>query len=1642
MDIRVRGAREHNLKNIDVQFGDGLTVVTGVSGSGKTSLIFDTVYHEARRRFLDIYLYGRSGQRLAPADVEEITGLGPTIAVGQNLLNRNPLSTLASASGLHPFLRLLFTNYGTRHCLRCNEPVGVLTEDEIVERLVQRAKQEPIHLYAPLLQNSQGSHTTLLTALEGEFGRQRILVDGKIWNGRGLDPKSEHAIEVKMGVLEGSESTKDVRGFVQGTTALGTGAVRVKGKEVSTVFSTTLSCLACGEGLRELRAMHFNQKCPYCKGNGCERCDHTGMHPQAASVRWEGMRLPELLAYSVEEAQHLFAEVSLPSTADRLRSEIRRRLDALARVGLGYISLNRSAPTLSRGESQRVRLAISLTSRLEDMLHVLDEPTIGQHPADVAKFLPAFRELAGPVIFVEHDRVAASVADVAIDLGPGAGRDGGEVVFKGPSAKLWEASTATGRYFSLQDQVATLEPRPPPDQFITVQQANQHNLQDVDVSIPVGRMTVITGVSGSGKSTLVEHVLVPSLKKQEAIGCAGIKGKQLKPVLVDQSPIGRNPRSNPATYTKLSDIIRDLFAAATGLSKSHFSFNRPEGACPACKGLGASEVKMRFLPSIWIPCLECEGQRFNPEVLAAPVEFGAQSLTIAEFYATPIKEIEPLISNTPWLTPAQRTAVQRILQALNDVGLGYLALGQPSPTLSGGEAQRVKLTKFLGRNRLTNQLVVLDEPSTGLHPQDLDGLFLVLDRLVRYGATIVIVEHNTDFIRAADWIIDLGPGAGPKGGRILYAGPPEGLMKVKESATGRAVKDESTIRPRPSTKSLATPMSPVIAIRNARANNLQGVNVEIPKNTLTVVTGVSGSGKSSLVRDVLETEARRRYLETLSLYERQGTRETAEASVDSITGLGVTLTIKDQVVHRWSTLPQFTRRNTVGTISELTFHLANVLAALGTRKCLECGTEMYRGDQWDCPKCNASAPIGQPRQFAGGHWTSSCPKCHGLGYLHEAQPEKLIIQPDKPLCAGAMHSPGYWPRTYLCKDQPIIPELGKQYGFDPFKTPWNQMSEEARKAFLWGDGRTYQFTYISKSTGPRKGMERKTKWTWRGFYQPQSWLWDWDFHGTYTNKIDCPECNGAGLRLEFLAVTLQGKNIYELNILPLTKLEALLQAFKTPLGVSSLIETSLRILQKRLRFLRLVGIGYLHLHRPTGTLSAGEAQRVQLASLLGSGLTSLTILLDEPSRGMHPSELEALRSALQELRDEENTVIVVEHDPMIIHAADHIIDMGPGAGAQGGKIIAEGSPADIIKANTTTGKWLDTKRTQSIPVLGGTQKQRVLAHTRPPQGWMVVKGAQENNLQGETVRFPLHTLTGVCGVSGSGKSSLLIDTVGRSLVKVTHSSSFSREPLTPGIHDGIENQPKRTLLVDQSRQGIRSPAIFLGLTKPLLKLFAESDDAQALGLDEKTLRKDCSACRGRGHIRIQMDFLPDEWDDCETCQGTGYRPEAWEVRVNGVTLPEINGMTLDEVFENFKDINQIADSLQIVRQVGLGYLVWNQPSYTLSGGEAQRIKIVKELQKKTKHHTLYILDEPTVGLHMEDVARLIQVLNLLVESGNTVIVVEHHPSVLAACDWLIELGPVGGPDGGKVIGTGTPEEVARLKTPTAPYLREVLGVKP
>ncbi|MBU7031557.1 MAG: ATP-binding cassette domain-containing protein [Theionarchaea archaeon] len=1627
--IDIRGARENNLKNIDVKIPThGLTVVTGVSGSGKSSLVFDTVFHESKRRFYDIFSLG-SSTRIRAANVETISGLGPAIAVDQNVLNRNPHSTLATASGLHPFFRLLYARFGERRCPHCGEPVLVMTEDEILERILLLNEMSPLSLHVPLVHGVRGSHGTLLRLLSSTFGSQALTVDGHEYSlhAAPLDPRKPHDISLNLGDLPEGTSSHHIRSLIQQGFALGSYSIGISSPHRDMTLSRASVCTQCGQWIKEIEPKHFHIPCDHCGGKGCTRCGNTGLNPEAAAVYWKGTRLPDLLALSVAQARDLFegSHESLPSSAHRLLSEILNRLHALYRVGLGYITLDRSSPTLSRGEAQRVRLALAMISQLEDMVHILDEPTIGQHPADVERLFPAFRSLPGPVIIVEHDRYAAAGADHIIDLGPDAGSGGGRIVFTGTPQQLWETDTPTGLYFSLKKKVWVPAKRPAPHRFMTVRGAHLRNLKAIDIPIPLNRLTVITGVSGSGKSTLLD-VIIPSLHRKTPTGCEAIDGPFLNPVVVDQSPIGRNPRSNPATYTHLSDSIRELFAVHTGLSPSHFSFNRPEGQCPACKGMGAVEVSLRYLPSTWITCERCGGNRFSDEVVSQKVLLGGNAFSIADMYRLRIEEILPFFVKNTRLPERNRRKAIRILTALQEVGLGYLQLGQPSPTLSGGEAQRVKLAKYLGSPSLSDKLLILDEPSTGLHPRDISGLLTVLDGLVCRGCTVVVVEHNTDIIRAADWIIDLGPGAGPLGGEVLYAGIPEGIYQQELSETGKALKTEQDrlLPSFPCRKEIHG--SQAISIRNACANNLKGVDVDIPKGSITVITGVSGSGKSSLVHDVLESEARRRFLESLSMYERQTITEGPEAPVDCISGLGVAVSIDESRKH-------FSQRSTIGKETEIMYHLTSLLAYLGERTCEKCGSLMKReSEEWTCPSCYGWERIAAPREFLPSNWLSACPTCQGVGTVSRPNPEKLILHPDKPLCGGAMYSPGYFPFGYMCKPSTMyyaVRALGKKYGFDPETTSWNDMSPEARHAFLYGDAEPLE---IHLKDG--KGRVKLVHQPYRGFYQL---IGDWDQFGTYVDIVTCPECKGTTLRPEFLAVRLGGYTIHELGELPLTHLREVLHDISKEVLIFKAAQSSHSVILTRIGFLIEVGLGYLNLNRMTASLSAGEAERIKLAGVLGSHLTSLTILLDEPTRGLHPSEVTALMDALVALKQEGNTIIVVEHDPVVIAMADHLIDLGPGAGPAGGIIMAQGTPDEVARSSAITGQWLRGDRNPCIYPLQGAQR-KLIAERRNPVKWMRIREPRAHNLKGEDVNIPLGVLVGLCGVSGSGKSTLLMDTVSRALSPKKHTTSVAYEPLTPGEHGGIEGSPGRVIAVDQTKQGIFSPVKFLHLKSPLTTLYAHSEDAQALGVDTSVLSTPCSVCNGSGVLTTDMGFLPDIHTPCETCKGTGYIPEAWDIKIRGYALPELLSLTIDEVLHLFKRDHRISRPLKAAQSVGLGYLVLQQPAYTLSGGEAQRLKIARELYKKGGKETLYILDEPTLGQHLEDVQRLITVLHGLVEEGHSVVVIEHHPHVLAACDWVIELGPGGGPHGGSIIATGPPESIARGNTPTAPYLREVL----
>lgn len=622
-----------------------------------------------------------------------------------------------------------------------------------------------------------------------------------------------------------------------------------------------------------------------------------------------------------------------------------------------------------------------------------------------------------------------------------------------------------------------------------------------------------------------------------------------------------------------------------------------------------------------------------------------------------------------------------------------------------------------------------------------------------------------------------------------------------------------------------------------------------------------------------------------------------------------------------------------------------------------------------------------------------------------------------------MYSPGFFPRGFICKPYNggyyILQAISKRYGFDSAKTPWKEMSKKAQDAFLFGDKEPIEVTFENRSG---KQYTRTTRYP--GFY---GWIRDWDLGGAYTATEACSHCEGSGYRPEIRAVSLNGVSVSSLNSLTLDELAGLLEDLFVPQDSANTAGASRETILGRIRFLRKVGLGYLKLNQVAGSLSAGEAQRAKLAGLLGSGLTALTVLLDEPTRGMHPSEVDALVDALKELKRQGNSIVVVEHDPLIIRAADDIVDMGPESGARGGRVMAAGPLNDVMKKDTLTAQWLRGKHRMDVPAL-----------RRSADDWLIVENPSENNLRLGSVRIPKGILVGICGPSGSGKSTLVVDTIGRALSPKRITTSVAYEPIQPGAHKDLFGAPERTLILDQTRRGIQSPGHFLGIIPILSRIYSESEDAVSMGLSQQELVSPCSECEGRGYIRTDMGFLPSVNTVCDTCNGTGLPPEATSVSIEGIPYSSLGNLTIDQVFDLFGNNENLSRKLEAARSVGLGYLVLHQPSHTLSGGEIQRLRIALELSKRTTGHTLYIWDEPSLGQHMSDIKRLVEVLRNVTESGHSVIIIEHHPHILASCDWLIELGPGGGPEGGRIVAEGTPESIASGNTRTAPYLRGVL----
>jgi excinuclease ABC subunit A len=1413
--------------------------------------------------------------------------------------------------------------------------------------------------------------------------------------------------------------------------------------------------------------------------------------PEQRRAALPGLTIHDVMLLPIARCRDFFDALVLAAPVDEatalLLGEIRVRLRYLVDVGLGYLTLDRQSRTLSGGEVQRINLTTALGTSLVNTLFVLDEPSIGLHSRDmgrVIEVLERLRDAGNSLVVVEHDPQVMRAADRLIDLGPGPGARGGRVIFNGPPARLPRVTRSlTGAYLGGRRRVsAARSDRGAPRAWLRIRGAAEHNLKGIDVDIPLERLVCVTGVSGSGKSTLVEDVVYRALRKhfgrstdppgqhRSIEGCDALADV----VLVDQSPIGKTTRSNPASYVGALDPIRKLFAAEPlarerGYGPGTFSFNAGNGRCPSCGGTGFEHIEMQFLSDVYLRCPDCDGRRYRTEVLEVklmPRRRGA-ALSIADVLELTVTEAAAAFDAFP--------EVRRALAPLVDVGLGYLRLGQPVPTLSGGEAQRLKLAGHLvkagGERRAGPCLFLFDEPTTGLHFDDVAALLRAFARLLEEGHSLLVIEHHLDVIRAADWIIDLGPEGGEAGGEVVARGRPAQIARCRGSYTGKALSAPDAGWPRKRPSDGAAPAArrggAHIRIHNAREHNLRNIDVEIPRDRFTVITGVSGSGKSTVAFDILFAEGQRRYLESLNAYARQFVQPAARPDVDAVTGIPPTVAIEQRTSRGG-------RKSTVATMTELYHFLRLLFVKIGTQHCPDCALPIEPQSQEAIVAAvlkrnrNRRVELYAPLVIARkGYYTDLAKWAAAKGF------DQLRVD-------GALEPTGAWPRLDRYQEHDIDLPLG-ELRISP--SGEGELRALLAEALAYGkgrvkveriapgragdDGRAALYSTRRACAGCGRSFEEldprlfsfNSRHGWCGtcygtgarlpaFDESQTGEEAWWMEDAHGEPEPCPACEGRRLRPEALAVRFRDRSIAELTAMSIAEAHRYFSRLRLEPRERQIARDILAELRARLEFLEQVGLAYLTLDRAAPSLSGGEAQRIRLAAQLGSNLRGVCFILDEPTIGLHPRDNRMLLETLRRLEARGNTVVVVEHDEETIRQARHIIDLGPGAGVNGGRVIATGDPEALARAPASvTGRFLRQ------PLRHPLDPHRV----RDGDAMLEVRGARRHNLKGIDLRLPLARLVCVTGVSGSGKSTLVRDVLHDNLAALVSQRRPRRTPPLRGCRAiGGWESIGRVLEVDQTPIGKtpRScPATYVGVWNYIRALFAQAPEARMRGYGAGRFSFNvrggrCEACEGQGERKIEMSFLPDVRVACEICNGARYSAETLEIRFKDRSIAEVLAMTVEEAVGFFAAHPPVCHPLALLQDVGLGYLTLGQRSPTLSGGEAQRVKLVTELARvrpgaARPRRTLYVLDEPTVGLHMADVEKLLRVLHRLVDAGHTVVLIEHNLDVIAEADWIVDLGPAGGAGGGRVVAQGPPQVVARAtrRSHTAAVLAPFLAAR-
>jgi excinuclease ABC subunit A len=1377
----------------------------------------------------------------------------------------------------------------------------------------------------------------------------------------------------------------------------------------------------------------------------CTTCHGSRLRPEVERYRVCGLSVTEANATPVAELKARLDELpGIDEPTDRVASEIRARLGYLDDVGVGYLTLDRASRTLSGGEVQRVALTAALGTSLTGTLMVLDEPTAGLHPRDAEKLIKVARGIAAlgnVALVIEHDLGVIAAADRVVELGPDAGEHGGVIVYDGDPAGLAGAKTPTGD--AMRARGATRSDRRKPTGWLTLRGARGHNLKGVDVRFPLGVLTCVTGVSGSGKSSLVGETLYPALTRalaaraipvtpEEPLAHDGLDGSDaVESVMhVDQGPLGRTTRGNPATYLGVYDRIRARFAAspeskAREYTTRTFSFNVEGGRCPSCEGAGYETVEMQFLADVSFLCPDCKGRRFKDEVLEVRVK-GLSIADVLEMSADALVE-----------TFREEEALVDAVEPMRAVGLGYLRMGQSLSTLSGGEAQRLKLAAALGDAK-RGSVVILDEPTTGLHRRDVAVVFDTLDRLVTRGATVIVVEHDPYVAARADHVIDLGPEAAMNGGAVVAEGTPEEVatskvsrfapfLRVALDPAAAALDQATTAKPR--VKGAITAPSGIV-VEGAREHNLQVPRLEIPREKLVAMTGPSGSGKSSLAFDIIYAEGQRRFLETLSPYARQYLPSLGRADVDAITGIPPAISLEQRTARAGA-------MSTVATVTEVAHYVRLLYARAATPYCPKCELPIgARAPEAIVDELGRTMPASANLAV----WAPAVRARKGLHGEVIERARKAGVEAVR--VDGVDYDPTKVPVLKKTKTHDVWLWLGAAHASEADK-----LLGMIRKAASMAEGHVVierdersgrvgePLQYSTRRACPKCGRgvpELDPRHF--SFNTPQGRCAVCEGSGLDEGGAVCRECEGTRLAPIPRAVRLGDRRFHETVSMTPGELRGALRGLTLTAREAAIAEAPLSQLESKLTTLLDLGLDYLTLDRRANTLSGGEMQRLRLAAQIGAGLTGVLYVLDEPTIGLHGRDTVRLIRAMRQLVDRGASVVVVEHDAEVIRAADHVVDLGPGGGKGGGRIVASGPASEVLAGDSPTARSL------RVEIGAGAMNRPVDKST----GWLTVKGAKGHNLRNTDARFPIGRFVCVAGVSGSGKSTLVEKIALRAVKKKLKLTTD--EPLA---YSGITGWDalKRAVAIDQSPIGRtpRSvPATYVGVWDDIRRMLAATPEAKARGwgigrFSFNTTAESgggrCEACDGGGVRSVEMAFLADVVVPCEACTGARFNRETREVKLHGYDAGELLALTVEEARQVFHQVAKIAKPLDLLHDLGLGYLSLGQGSHTLSGGEAQRIKLATELQTGGSN-TLYVLDEPTTGLHLSDVARLVTVMQKLVDRGDSLLVIEHHPSVLAASDWIVELGPGGGREGGTVVAEGTPRALAKGATATGEVLRE------